>query len=45
MRSRGGFQAAFPLTHMNRHKQQTRRQKPKQENETLEKKNPCKLNN
>jgi hypothetical protein len=24
-RSRGGFQAAFPLYHMNRHKQQTRR--------------------
>src|SRR5258708_36780661 len=23
--SRGGFQAAFPLYHMNRHKQQTRR--------------------
>jgi hypothetical protein len=36
----GGFQAAFPLTHMNRHKQQTRRQKPKQENQTLEKKKP-----
>src|SRR6266403_3838215 len=25
LRSRGGFQAAFPLYHMNRHKQQTRR--------------------
>jgi len=27
--SRGGFQAAFPLYHMNRHKKQTSRQKPK----------------
>src|SRR6266446_1565254 len=25
LRIRGGFQAAFPLYHMNRHKQQTRR--------------------
>jgi hypothetical protein len=25
LRNRGGFQAAFPLYHMNRHKQQTRR--------------------
>src|SRR5205823_3508551 len=30
LRSRGGFQPAFPLYHMNRHKQQTRRKKPKQ---------------
>jgi hypothetical protein len=45
MRSRGGFQAAFPLTPMNRHKQQTRRKKLKQENQNLEKRNPCKLNN
>jgi hypothetical protein len=30
LRSRGGFEAAFPLTHMNRHKQQACRKKPKQ---------------
>src|SRR6266436_10421435 len=30
LRNLGGFQAAFPLYHMNRHKQQTRRKKPKQ---------------
>jgi len=40
-RSRGGFQAAFPLYHMNRHKQQ-RPEKPKQKANL---KNPCKLNN
>src|SRR6266508_1297673 len=39
--SRGGFQAAFPLYQMNRHKQQ-RPEKPKQK---ANKKNLCKLNN
>jgi hypothetical protein len=38
LRSRGGFQAAFPLYHMNRHKQQTRPEKTKTKNQTLEKK-------
>jgi hypothetical protein len=37
LRSRGGFQAAFPLYHMNRHKQQ-RPEKPKQK-PNLNKKN------
>jgi hypothetical protein len=43
-RSRGGFQAAFPLYHMNRHQQQTRR-KNQNRKQTLNKKNICKLNN
>jgi hypothetical protein len=30
LRSRGGFQAAFPLYHMNQHKQHTPGKKPKQ---------------
>src|SRR5207244_10191576 len=40
-RSRGGFQAAFPLYHMNRHKQQT----PEKPKTKTTKKNLCKLNN
>jgi hypothetical protein len=35
---RGGFQPGSSLTHMNRHKQQTAG-----ENQTLERKNQCKL--
>jgi hypothetical protein len=43
LHSRGGFQAPFPLTHMNRHNNRhAGKTKTKQ---TLEKKNPCKLNN
>src|SRR5215831_1959435 len=40
----GGSQAVSPLTHMNRHKQQKRR-KNQNRNQTLERKNPCELNN
>jgi hypothetical protein len=37
LRSRGGFQAAFPLYHMNRHKQTNVPEKPKQK-QTIKKK-------
>jgi len=40
LRCRGGFQPGSSLTHMNRHKQQTAG-----ENQTLERKNQCKLKN
>jgi hypothetical protein len=44
LRSRGGFQAAFPLYQMNRHNNK-HAGKNQNRNQTLEKKNPCKLNN
>jgi hypothetical protein len=42
LHGRGGFQSPFPLTHMNRH---NNKHAGKNQNQTLEKKNPCKLNN
>jgi len=46
MRTGGGFETVSPLTHMNRHKQQTRRTKPKaKQKPNLRKKEPCKPNN
>jgi hypothetical protein len=40
LRSRGGSYAAVPLTHMNRHTQQTSRRKTKNRNQTLKNRQP-----
>jgi hypothetical protein len=44
LRSRGGFEAGSPLSHMNRHKHEYAGNNQNR-NQTLERKNPCKLNN